>query len=137
MANGNSMVMMALGDFRFSLDTAAFQELSRTHAWRWASVDRIGAKPAMQFVGPGEESITMNGTIYPAFRGGLGQIEAMRVEANKGEPLMLVDGTGQVWGKFCITEIRETRKVLFSDGTPRAQDFDISLQAYGGDDAGV
>lgn len=133
----NSTVMMALGDYRYSLSTAAYQELTHTNAWRWASVDRIGARPAMQFVGPGEESVTMNGCIYPAFRGGLGQINAMRAEADKGQPLLLVDGTGRVWGKFCITEIRETQKVLFSDGTPRAQEFDITLQAYGDQDATV
>lgn len=125
--------MLALGDFRFGIATAAFQELQRSHSWRWPSIERIGAKPALQFVGPGDETIRMNGTIYPSFRGGLGQIDGMRVEANKGEPLRLVDGAGLDWGFYCITEINETRKVFFSDGTPRAQDFDLCLSAFGGD----
>lgn len=134
MATGTSFVMMALGDFRFGLDTAAYQDLSRTNSWRWPSVERIGARPALQFVGPGEESISMSGQIYPHFRGGLGQISAMRAEADKGEPLLLVDGTGQVWGKYVITDIREGQKVFFSNGAPRVQDFDITLQAYGGEE---
>jgi hypothetical protein len=55
----------------------------------------------------------------------------MRAEADKGQPLMLVDGAGRVWGKYVITDIRETQGTFFSNGAPRSQDFDITLQAYG------
>lgn len=133
MATADSMVMMALGDYRFSLNAAAYQELTRTNSWRWPTVDRIGARPASQFVGPGEDSIQMTGCIYPHFKGGLGQLDAMRAEADKGEPLILVDGTGKNWGKYVITDIREGQTTFFSNGAPRRQDFDITLQAYGDD----
>jgi hypothetical protein len=124
---------MALGDYRFGLSTAAYQELNRTNSWRWPTVDRIGARPASQFVGPGEDGIQMSGVIYPHFKGGLGQLDAMRAEADKGEPLILVDGTGKNWGKYVITDIREGQKVFFSNSMPRSQEFDITLQAYGED----
>lgn len=132
---GDSFMMMALGEYRFGLPTAAYQDLSRTNSWRWPTVDRIGARPASQFVGPGEESISMSGLIYPHFRGGLGQLDAMRAEADKGEPLILVDGSGKNWGKFVITDIREGQSIFWSNGAPRRQEFDITLQAYGGEDA--
>lgn len=128
----DSFVMMALGAFRFSLDTAAYQSLERSHSWRWEGIDRIGVRPAQQFVGPGEETVTMSGSIYPAYRGGLKQLPAMRAEADKGEPLLLVDGTGLSWGQYCITKIDETQTVFFSNGMPRKIDFTISLTAYGG-----
>lgn len=73
-----SLNMMALGPYRFSLSTAAFQELEHTSAWRWPSIERIGQRPALQYVGPGEDTIRMRGTIYPHFRGGLGQLSEMR-----------------------------------------------------------
>lgn len=137
MATANSLVMMALGDYRFSLNTAAYQDLRRRNSWRWPTVDRIGARPASQFVGPGEDCVTMSGVIYPHFKGGLGQLAAMRTEADKGEPLMLVDGTGQVWGKYVITDLEEGQAVFFSNGAPRSQTFDITLQAYGEDASGA
>jgi phage protein U len=139
MADDNSFVMMGLGDFRFGLPTAAYQDLSRTSSWRWPTVERIGARPASQFVGPGEDCVTMNGVIYPAFRGGIGQLAAMRAEADKGAPLNLVDGTGQHWGQYVITEVREGQSNFFSNGMFRSQAFDITLQAYGGEtlDAGA
>lgn len=125
--------MMALGAFRFSLSTAAYQTLERTSSWRWESVDRIGVRPARQYVGPGDDNVSMDGTIYPSFAGGLGQVEAMRAEANRGVYLLLVDGTGRVWGDFCITEVSETHTVFFSNGQPRKIDFRLSLASYGGD----
>ncbi len=126
-----SYVMMALGDFRFSVSTAAYQSLQRTTTWRWAAVERVAVRPVQQFVGLGEDTIGLEGTIYPAYAGGFGQMDAMRTEANKGKPLMFVDGTGLVWGDFCITEISETQTVFFSNGLPRKVDFRLSLTRYG------
>lgn len=131
MAATPSYVMLALGPYRFSLSTAAYQELERTSSWRWPSVDRIGARPALQYTGPGEDTVSMRGTIYPHYAGGLGQVSAMRAAASTGLPLLLIDGTGRVWGQYVITEIRETQKTFFSNGQPRAQEFDLSLTMYG------
>lgn len=129
--------MMALGDYRFSIDTAAYTQLERSTAWRWAAVERVGARPAQQFIGPGEDTITLDGSIYPYYKGGLGQVSAMRAAAAKGEPLLMLDGTGRVWGLYCITEVRETQTVFFSGGQPRKIDFTISLTAYGDDTPGA
>ncbi|TAN71131.1 MAG: phage tail protein, partial [Magnetospirillum sp.] len=96
-------VMMALGGYRFSLSTAAYQDLDRTNEYRWAAQERMGRRSARQFTGPGDETIALSGVILPHYRGGLGQLDAMRAEAGKGKPLMLVDGLGRVWGKYCIT----------------------------------
>ncbi len=71
-------MMMQLGTFQFSLDRAAYQELRRNVEYRWAQMQRINHRPSLQFVGVGLESIDLRGTIYPHFRGGLGQIDALR-----------------------------------------------------------
>jgi phage protein U len=131
MADSESLTMMALGDYRFSLNTAAYQELHRSSSWRWPTVDRLGAMPAAQYVGPGEDTIHLPGVIFPHFRGGLGQVDAMRAEATKGKPLILVDGQGVIWGHWCITSIEETRSVFFSNGMPRRIEFELALLNYG------
>ena len=125
--------MMALGDFRFSMDTAAYNKLTRTHSYNWPSQSRAGRKPAAQFTGPGEEAISMAGIVYPHFRGGLGQVEAMNMEAAKGEPLQLVDGNGRFWGVYAITKIKEGHEFIDGSGTPYKQTFSLDLKAYGGD----
>ncbi|MBR3371162.1 MAG: phage tail protein [Rhodobacteraceae bacterium] len=128
-------VLMGLGAFRFGVTGGSYQSLRRTAEYRWASQDRLGRDPALQFTGPGNEEITLEGTIHPHFRGGLRQIEFMRQAARTGEPMMLVDGLGFVFRRWAIMSVEETRTVLMADGAPRQIDFRISLRAYGEDRA--
>lgn len=120
-------VMMSLGVYEFSLNTAAYQTLRRENSWRWASVPRLGGKAKQQFLGPNNETIELQGTIYPHEFGSADQVEQMEVVASTGEPQLLVDGLGFVWGYYCITRISEDRSVLFSNGLPRKIEFSLSL----------
>jgi len=123
--------MMALGVFRFSLDTAAYDELFRTQDWEWAEQARVGEYPALQFTGQGVELRQFKGTIYPSFRGGLSQIELMRAEADLGLPLLLVAGTGAVLGFWVITHIEHTETFFFANGQPRKIQFNLQIKRYG------
>ena len=125
--------MLALGPYRFSIDTAAYQELARATAYRWASQPRLGRRPARQFVGVGEDTISLDGAIYPHYRGGLGQIDALRAEAAKGEALQLVTGRGDVLGLWVVERVEETQRLFLSDGRPRQVTFRIELAHYGED----
>ncbi|RJF82341.1 phage tail protein [Azospirillum cavernae] len=124
---------MGLGDFRFEIGTAAYQKLQRTQGFRWEKQDRIGRAPALQFTGPDLIAVELEGTIYTAFKGGLGQVLKMRELAAKGEPQDLVDGTGKVWGPYVILDVAETQSVFLADGRPRRIDFTVKLQEYGQD----
>ena len=126
-------VMLALGTFRFSVDTAAYQQLRRTVEYRWPAQARAGRRDARQFTGIGAETVHLDGVIYPHYKGGLGQLAAMRTLAGQGKPQLLTDGTGVVWGKFCIERVEETQSLFFADGTPRKQEFRISFSNYGED----
>jgi hypothetical protein len=127
--------MMALGAFRFGVFGGSYQELTRKAAYRWEAQDRLGRDPAQQFLGPDAEEITLQGIIYPHYRGGLRQVEVMRAIARTGTPLMMVDGLGWVWQRWVIVEVIETKSVLYGDGTPRKIEFRIVLRAYGEDAA--
>lgn len=127
--------MMALGDYRFSMETAAYKTLARVHNYNWAELSRVGRAPALQFLGAGTETITLSGIVYPHFRGGLSQIDAMNAEAGKGEALQLVDGNGKFWGTYAITKVKEGQSFIDGTGTPYKQVFTLDLKAYGEDAA--
>lgn len=126
----NRMVMMALGEFRFALDTAAYQSFTRTVNYRWSSQERINNRPAYQFTGTGAETIELSGTLYPLFKGGLNQIENMREIAGTGQPHILTDGLGCIWDKWVILTITEEQRVFFDNGLPRRIDFRLQLARY-------
>lgn len=129
-------VMLGLGEFRFEIATAAYQKLSLSQSYRWPEQARISRDPALQFVGRNTGEIDLDGVIYPGFKGGLEQVEAMRTLADTAKPQQLVDGLGRVWGLWVITEIGDTRTVFADDGQPRRIEFRVKLKAYGEDDSG-
>ncbi|VVE34985.1 phage tail protein [Pandoraea fibrosis] len=124
-------VFMALGDYRFCISTAAYDTFRRESRWTWATLGRMGRVPARQYTGKGDDTITLEGTIYPHFRGGFRQIQAMRREADKGEPLLMVDSNGVVHGFWCITTVSETATPLTRGGMPLKQRFSLTLEYYG------
>lgn len=124
---------MTLGGFQFGLTTAAHDQLQRQSSYRWEKQDRLGREPAMQFLGAGEDKVTLSGVIYPHFRGGLGQLNTMREMAGEGEPLQLIDGMGNVLGRYCIASVQEGQAVYLGPGIPRRIDFTLELTRYGED----
>jgi len=127
------LVMMALGVFRFGMSGSAYQSFSRSAAYRWGKADRVGRMPAMPYPGPDAEEVTIAGVIYPHYKGGLRQMELLRLRAGTGIPMMLVDGLGFVWQRWVVVRVEERKSVFMADGAPRKIEFTITLQSYGRD----
>lgn len=121
-------MMCALGMFVFSLSTAAYQELQRQTDWRHASNNRVGAAPARQFVGRGDDSITLPGIIFPELAGRALSLDALRLMANTGKAWPMVEGSGRIYGLWVIESLSETKTIFFSNGTPRRIEFTLSLK---------
>jgi len=125
-------VMMQIGILQFSIDSAAYQSLSRSTEYRWARQARLGAHDALQFTGYGADTIELEGVIYPQFLGGLKQIDKMRSQASIGVPLPLVSGVGKVLGLWVIEAITEGQKVFAKRGVPMKQEFTMRVARYDG-----
>jgi len=124
--------MLALGTFRFSVNTAAFDELVRISEWRWQEKVIVGELPKLDYTGPALESIEIKGTILPHYKGGLGQLDEMRKIAGIGAPQRLVTGTGKDLGSWVITKLHETQRQFYRKGTPLKQEFTLTLREYDG-----
>ncbi|WP_294192313.1 phage tail protein [uncultured Sphingomonas sp.] len=128
-------MLLAIGLFVFSIDTLAFDELSRRATWRHASSARIGARDATQFTGPGEETISLPGIVFAEIADGEVSVDELRRMASSGDAWSLVDGRGYVYGAFVITTIDDRRSAFWPDGTARQIDFSIELLRVDGADA--
>ena len=126
-------VMMLLGEYRFCVDNAAYQTLKRQTRYDWQAVHRLGMEPALQYTGKEVETVNLDGTIYPQFKGGLSQMALMRAQAGFGVPLMLIAGNGFAFGRWCIANVTENHSTFLSDGTPRKIEFTLNLKKYGED----
>lgn len=122
--------LLQFGPFSFAVDTAAYDELSRTTSWTWAEVDRFGGQPALQYVGKALETFDLRGRLIPGFTGGPEQLARMREIGNLAIPMPLISGTGIVHGAFVIESLGERVDIVFVDGSPRRMEFDIKLKQY-------
>lgn len=128
--------MLMLGNFRFSLNNAVFQEMRRTAEFKWPSQDRVGQRPALQFTGMGEDTIVLPGVIYPEWRGSAAAMANLRVMASKGQPYLLLDAGGNIYGRWVITNVEESRGAFAGFAVPRKIEFSVTLQHFDGDGDG-
>ena len=128
-------MMMSLGQFVFSLGTAAYQDLQRQTQWRHPSSSRVGVRPARQYAGQGDDSITLQGLIAPEVSGKIESLDTLREMGDAGSAWPLVEGTGRIYGQYVIEGLTEGQTLHFPDGAPRRIDFSLSLQRIDDDQA--
>ena len=131
--------MLMLGPIRFSIEQSAYQKLQRTTQYNWATQTPLG-HPIMkyvglggasrQYIGPGEDSINLDGTIYPQYNGGPLQLTLMRLSAGIGIALPLITGSGLIMGRWIIESVGETKTDFFDNGAARKIEFSLSLKRY-------
>ena len=122
------MPLMSLGEFVFALDSVPYETLSRKTNWRFGRSERIGALAAAQFLGPGEESISLAGLLAPPDIGAYARLDALRDLAASGEAHDLVDSEGVVHGRFTIESLDESQSHILDGGIPRKVDFTLELK---------
>ena len=120
-------MLAALGQFVFALDNLAFEERRRTTEWRHPSNSRVGAMPARQFVGPGDDKMTLTGLQAPEHFGDRKAIEKLRAMGNTGAAFSLVNGAGEVFGAWVIESVEESGTIPTPDGLMRRVEFTLNL----------
>lgn len=120
-------MLMSLGMFGFELGTLPYQELTRRTAWKHARSPRFGAFDASQYVGPGEDRVTLSGALLPPIAGSYSSLRDLREMGDEGEAWPLVDGEGRVLGVFTIETIDERQSYHLDNGVPRKVDFTVEL----------
>jgi len=122
------MVMMTLGLFPFTLGTLPYQQLQQQLKWRLPGNSRVGQRPAYQFLGRDEETITLPGTLMPELTGGDTSLAMLVLMADQGKAWPLIEGTGAIYGFYAIESLDTTRSEFFADGKAQRIDFTLTLK---------
>ncbi len=121
-------MMMSLGLFVFSIPTAAYQQLQRSSSAKYGQNKRVGARDTSQFLGPGDDTISLSGTLHPGFTGGVENLDQLRSMMNGGKAFALINGTGITMGYWTIRSMSETQKIFLKEGVARQIDFNMTLR---------
>lgn len=123
-------MMMALGNYFFSWLTASYDNKEESRNYCWEAQHVVGQAPLYHYMGPGEQTLKLDGVIYSHYKGGILQIPLMKQTAAQGTPLMLVDGLGNVLGLWIITSLNEKQTFFCSNGLARKATFSLDLKKY-------
>lgn len=149
-------VLMAIGDILFYRpfpgdETPSFETVARDMAATVPAQSRLGRDNAIQFTGPGEETITVHGRIFPYIFGGLDTLDQLRDALRAGQPMSIVQFspnmnlggdpispsgatyTGNYVGEYMIRSLKKGSSLFTSDGIPNKVDFTLELVLYGDD----
>lgn len=121
-------MLLSLGLFAFGLESAPLDQWRRTRDWRHPSNDRVMARPAFQYAGPGDDDLTLSGRIYPGQLGDRKCLQELIEMAASGEAWPLVDSEGVVHGAFVIVGLDEVHRDLRVNAAPTAIDFTLKLK---------
>ena len=121
-------MMMVFGLFVFELRTLPYQQLQLSRNWRHVKNDRVGRSAKWQYVGAGENQLTLGGLLYPEITGGNLSLGAVSTMAYTGLAWPLIDGVGSIYGMYVITGLQETHQEFDRYGKAKRTEFTLSLQ---------
>jgi len=124
--------MLMLGGFRFSLNVAVFQQMQRRSEYKWPAQARFGQAQARQFTGIGDDIITLPGVIYPEYKGSTNAMANLRALAAQGQPNLLIDGKGMIYGRWVVTNVEETQSIFAMFAQPKKIEFNVTLAYFDG-----
>ncbi|MCY4479726.1 MAG: phage tail protein [Rhodospirillales bacterium] len=124
-------VMLSIGAVNLSVSSTSYARLKRSTAWRWPAQNPIGHPPRLESLGPGRDTVLVDGTLYPAHRPGGGALEALRALAGERSGHLVVSGDGAVHGRWAVTQLDETHENLFADGRARKIKWSLTLEFSG------
>jgi uncharacterized protein len=125
------MALLIWGDYAFEVGATSFEEMAHRFGGRWGKQPVFGRRPTGQYLGPGEEEITLRGTIYPVDMGlsTFSQIQAMQKDAGNGVVDMIFSGAGDAMGLFRLEEVTYTSTNQLSEGTPQKVTYTLRFTA--------
>jgi phage protein U len=123
----HSSQLLTLGMFVFGMDTLAYSDLQRRITWRHEASDRFGARPAVQFIGPGDD-VTIAGACIPEIAGRYSALDTLASMGDTGDAWALMNGLGEVWGYYVIVGLDLTHQTVMAGGVPRRIDFTVTLK---------
>lgn len=133
-----SAVLMGWGPFRFEVGRAAYEELTHSAEARWEKHPIIGRRPAPQYLGPGEEVVTLRGTLYTEGRQAVADMVRDLVRAAQGgQAYMLVSADGAIVDLFRLEKARRVESHHLPTAQAQKVEYDLEFHVHVDGEGGI
>ncbi|MCW5003544.1 phage tail protein [Enterobacter roggenkampii] len=126
----SSQVLLSLGEFMFTVSGLAYSRFRREMSWRWAEQARAGQSDLLQYVGTARKTVVFDGEAHPLYGQSVRAIALLEAEAARGEPLLLINADGDVFGYWVITELSDSAEGITPGGGGRHTTFSLTIKHY-------
>ena len=126
-------MMMVFGMFVFMLRTTPYQQLHHSKEWRHVKNERVNQSACWQYIGAGDDNITLSGVLYPEITGGNLSLSALETIGYAGRPWPLIEGTGRIYGMYVLTRLERGKSEFDRFGNPKKIEFTLSLSRVDAD----
>lgn len=126
-------MMMVFGMFVFMLRTTPYQQLQQSQEWRHVKNERVNQSAGWQYIGTGDDNITLSGVLYPEITGGNLSLSALETIGYAGRPWPLIEGTGRIYGMYVLTRLERGKSEFDRFGNPKKIEFTLSLSRVDAD----
>ena len=126
--------VLALGPFQFEALGFSYQDRGRAGDTPWAEIDVAGGQNVLQWTGGKGRTETIRGVLFDEF-GGQGALEGLKLAAETGQVLPLVDIGGapfNVFGMHVVENVKEDLAFVDRNGVPLKNGYQIKIRAYRG-----
>lgn len=106
----------------------AFDAVSRSGSADIAFKPLLNGLKGAEFMGEGDDTLSMRGQLLPAKIGGLPQLEALRSHMNQGAALPVMRGDGVRLGTYMLVSLRDNHTDLLRDGIGARVRVSVSLK---------
>ena len=120
-------MMMVFGMFVFMLRTTPYQQLRHSQEWRHVKNERVNQSASWQYIGAGDDTVTLEGVLYPEITGGNLSLFALETIGFAGRPWPLIEGDGRIYGMYVLTRLDRGKSEFDQYGNPKKIEFTLSL----------
>ena len=125
-------IPMALGPYMFHSLRFGYNGIRRDLSTRWADIATVGGLNRLQWTGGDDDTVDIEGVIFPHEFGGLSSLEGVRGAATSGAVLPLITLAGNVYGLHVVEGVSEDQSFHDRLGRPRMDVFRLRLKRYTG-----
>lgn len=128
-----SQMIWGFALFALSKNRVNYNNVSTSKNYRHAFNDRVGNRAAQQYLGQGEDTITITGTLVPFVTGGRIALQQFQAQAESGLPYPLIESNGTAHGFYVITSLTTEEHDHIADGRPKVIEYTLSFKRVGDD----
>lgn len=112
------------GALQFDITPFNVHEADQMTATDWARKEIAGAAIYREWVGEGDEEITLRGRVFPHRLGGLTELEILESFRRQGKAEQMMRGDGFVLGWYVLEKLARAHRFLGADGVGQQINFE-------------